>query len=134
MARRASSELHVGWYVAAVVFAAVAILAGYLLYTMVNNPYRTLQPLNAAVYLENANSLRGNVYRVTGTIWNSLGWSPEVGRMFAIEVGETNAVDLLPVLVPAALNEVSLQKGQRFLFEVEVGDGGILRVRRLRKM
>jgi hypothetical protein len=37
------------------------------------------------------------------------------------------------VLVPSQLNHVNLQKGQRFIFEVEVIDGGVLRVRSLRK-
>ena len=113
--------------------AAGAIAAGYFLFSKANDPYRTIQPLSVAAYLENANSLRGNVYQVAGTVWNSLGWSPTAGRMYAIEAGTGGATELLPVLVPAALNQINLQKGQRFLFEIEVGEGGVLVVRSLRK-
>ena len=134
MARRASSRLHPAWFAVVGVLAAAAIAAGYFVFSKANDPYRVIQPLNVAAYLENANSLRGNTYQVTGTVWNSLGWSPASGRLFSVEVGENTPSDLLPLLVPAALNQVNLQKGQRFVFEVEVSDGGVLRVRSLRKM
>jgi len=133
MTRRASSGLHPAWFAGVGVLAAAAIAAGYFLIAKAHDPYRTLQPLNVPAYLDNANSLRGNVYRINGTLWDSLGWSPGVGRLYSIETGEGAAAELLPVLVPAALNHVNLQKGQRFIFEVEVAEGGILTVRSLRK-
>lgn len=133
MPRRASSKLHPGWFVAVALLVAAAIAGGYLLMTKVNDPYRTINTLDTLAYLENANSLRGNIYRVSGSVWNSLGWSPAAGRLFAIEVGAGKPGDLLPVLVPAALNHVNLQKGQRFVFEVEVIEDGVLQVKSLRK-
>ncbi len=133
MPRRASSKLNPGWFVAVAFLAAAAIAGGYFLMSKVNDPYRTINTLDVLAYLENANSLRGNTYRVTGTVWNSLGWSPTAGRLFAVEVGVGKHGDLLPLLVPAALNHVNLQKGQRFTFEVEVVEGGVLRVKSLRK-
>ena len=133
MARRARSDLNPGWWVAVGVLAVAAIAAGYFVFSKANDPYRTISALEPAVYLENANSLRGNVYRMNGAVCNSLGWSPSTGRLFAIEVGEGRGAELLPVLVPTALSHVNLQKGQRFTFEVEVGDAGVLRVRSLRK-
>lgn len=133
MTRRASSRLHPAWIVAAVLVGVGTLVVGRLVFSHASDPYRTLQPLNVAGYLDNANSLRGNVYRVTGMVWNSLGWSPTAGRIFAIEAGDERTTELLPVLVPAALNYVNLQKGQRFVFEVEVSEGGVLLVRSLRK-
>lgn len=133
MARRASSGLNPGWWVAVGVLAVAAIAGGYFVFSKANDPYRTISTLDPAVYLENANSLRGNIYRVSGTVWNSLGWSPSAGRLFAIEVGEGRGTELLPLLVPTTLSHANLQKGQRFTFEVEVGDAGVLRVRSLRK-
>jgi hypothetical protein len=119
--------------VAVALLAAAAIAGGYLLMSKVNDPYRTINTLDVLTYLENANSLRGNTYRVAGTVWNSLGWSPTAGRLFAVEAGAGKPGDLLPLLVPSALNHVNLQKGQRFVFEVEVVEGGVLRVKSLRK-
>lgn len=133
MARRASSGLHPAWLLGVVGLVGGAIATGYFVFAATNDPYRTLQSLSVPAYLDNANSLRGNVYRVKGTLWDSLGWSPSVGRLYSVETGEGKSVELLPVLVPATLNRVNLQKGQRFVFEVEVADGGILMVRSLRK-
>lgn len=134
MARRASSSLHPLWFGVAAVLAAVAIGVGYFVFSHANDPYRTIQPLDIGDYMDNANNLRGNVYQLIGTVWNSLGWSPTAGRIFSIESGETGATKLVPVLVPSDLNHVNLQKGQRFTFEVEVGANGVLRVRSLRKV
>lgn len=133
MARRASSGVHPAWFAVVALLVVGAIAAGYFIFSRASDPFRTIQALNVPAYLENANSLRGNQYRVVGTVWDSLGWSPSVGRLYAIEVGDAKPTDPLPVLVPAALNHVNLQKGQRFLFHVEVGAGGILLVRDLRK-
>jgi hypothetical protein len=133
MARRASSGVHPVWFAVVGLLVAGAIAAGYFVFSQANDPYRTMQPLNVAGYLENANSLRGNNYRVVGTVWDSLGWSPAAGRLYSIEVGEGKQADPLPILVPAALNHVNLQKGQRFVFHVEVSEGGVLLVRDLRK-
>jgi len=129
MARRASSGVHPIWFGVVALLAAGAVGAGYFIFARANDPYRTIQALNVAAYLENANSLRGNTYRIAGAVWNSLGWSPTAGRLYAIEVGS----DPVPVLVPAALNHVNLQKGQKFVFEVEVSDGGVLLVKSLQK-
>jgi hypothetical protein len=115
------------------VLAVAAIAGGYFVFSKANDPYRTINTLDPATYLENANSLRGNIYRMSGSVANALGWSPADGRLFSIEVGQGHDTELLPVLVPSALNHVNLQKGQRFTFEVEVGDGGVLRVKSLRK-
>jgi hypothetical protein len=133
MPRRASSKINPLWFVAIALLVAAAIGGGFLFFKNFNDPLRTVGTLDVALYLENANSLRGNTYRVLGTVWNSLGWSPAAGRLFAVEAGENRATELLPVLVPSQLNHVNLQKGQRFIFEVEVIDGGVLRVRSLRK-
>jgi hypothetical protein len=85
------------------------------------------------VYLENSNSLRGNTYKVTGLVWNSLAWSADRGRLFAVEVESRNDTEMLPVLIPAAFNHVNVQKGQKFIFKVEIDENGILKVQDLQK-
>ena len=116
------------------VWFVVALAGGYFLISRVNNPYRTMQPLDVPAYLESANSLRGNTYKMTGTIWNSLAWSPVLGRLFSVEVpSASGGVEVLPVLIPADLNRVNIQKGQRFQFKVEVNENGLLLARDLNK-
>ncbi|HPA18517.1 MAG TPA: hypothetical protein PLU30_12275, partial [Verrucomicrobiae bacterium] len=68
MARRASSRINPVWWVVALLLCAGAIAGGRYLFGYFGDPYRTLQPLDMKAYLENANSLRGNVYKTRGTI------------------------------------------------------------------
>ena len=132
MVRRASSSVN-PWWVGVVVLLAIAALAGgWALYRNVSDPYRTLTPLDVAAYLDNANSLRGNVYKVTGTVDTQLAWAPLAGRLYSVEVNERN--DILALLIPASFNSMNIQKGQRYLFKIEVGEKGILRVQDIRKV
>jgi len=135
MSRRASFTIHPVWIVAIFILVAAAISAGYFLVGRVNDPYRTLSPLSVSAYLENSNSLRGNSYKVTGTVWNSLAWSPTTGRLFSIEVDSGNgSTDILPLLIPAQFNNQNIQKGQRFTFKIEVDEKGILKAAGLKKV
>jgi hypothetical protein len=138
MPRRASQKISPVWFLVIALVLVIAIGGAVVLgkvFSFLNfsEPFRTTQPLDVAMYLGNANTLRGNIYRVSGTVWSSLGWSPTAGRLFAVEVSDGRTSDLLPLLVPAELNHVNLQKGQRFAFEVEIIEGGVLRVKSLRK-
>jgi len=114
--------------------AALVLLVGggFFLQQIANDPFRAIQPLDAGVYLDNANSLRGNRYRLTGTIENSLAWSPADGRLFSVRLEQAER-PMIGVLVPANLSHLNIQKGQKFDFKVEVGDRGILYVQEMRK-
>ena len=131
MARRASSSPHPFWLFALLLLVGALAGGGYWFFSQINDPFRTLPGLPVASYLENSNGLRGNVYRVDGTVANQLGWTPDAGRLFSVDV--QGSEDVLALLVPAKFNSLNVQKGQRFSFEVEVGDKGILRARGLRK-
>ena len=129
MARRASSSAHPVWILIAVVILASAIAGGYLLFGRVNDPYRTLAALPAQDYLQNANSLRGNVYKLDATVVKQLEFS-KAGRLFSVEAP---GGEMLGVLVPPEFGSVNIERGQRFLFKIEVGDKGILRAQDVKK-
>jgi hypothetical protein len=133
MARRASFSIHPLWVVAVLLLIVVAISAGRFLVDRVNDPYRTLAPLDVPAYLENANSLRGNSYKVSAAIWNYLGSNTQAGRLFSVEVSGEGGKEILPLFIPAEFNSVNIQKGQHFNFSVEVNEKGILTVRGLKK-
>jgi hypothetical protein len=113
----------------AAVLVIAAVAGGYFLFGKANDPYRTLSSLPVPDYLQNSNSLRGNVYKIEGTVLQSLQWSPTAGRLFSVEVGS----EVLPVLVPRDFNSVNIERGQRFNFKVEVGDGGVLKALDVKK-
>ncbi len=95
-------------------------------------PYRTLTSLDVSAYLNSADSLRGNVYKLNGTVANQLAWAPNKGRLYSVDVNERD--DILALLIPAEFNSLNIQKGQHYFFKIEVGDKGILRVRDIRKV
>lgn len=133
MARRASSSVSPTWIIAGIVLLVAAITAGYFATNYVGDPYRTLEPLDVRVYLENSNSLRGNVYKIDGTIDIQLTWSATAGRLVSVIVPGPDGDQPLPVLVPSSFNHVNIQKDQHFVFKVEVGEQGILRVQDIEK-
>lgn len=132
MVRRASSSVNPRWVAGVVVLVIAAMIGGWALYKNVSDPYRTLTPLDVTIYLDNANSLRGNVYKLNATVDAQLAWAPLQGRLYSVEVNGRN--DVLPIMIPASFNSMNIQKGQRYFFKIEVGDKGILRVQDIRKV
>jgi hypothetical protein len=106
-----------------------AVTGGYFLFGKTADPYRTMTALPVHDYLENSNSLRGNVYKVDGTVSKSLEYSSTAGRLFSVDVNG----ELVPILVPSQFNSVNIERGQRFFFKIEVGDKGILKAQDVKK-
>lgn len=132
MARRASSTVNPWWVAGVVLLVAIALTGGWALLKQVRDPYRTLTPLDVSAYLQNANSLRGNVYKLNATVDTQLAWAPREGRLYSVEVHGRN--DILPVMIPASFNRMNIQKGQRYFLKLEVGEKGVLRVQDIRKV
>lgn len=128
MARRASSSTNPVWFIALAVIALGAIAGGFILKGTVSDPFRTLSVFPVADYMQNSNSLRGNSYKLEAVVGEQLRFI-QSARLFSVEVnGEP-----VSLLVPKELRDVNIQKGQRFLFKVEVGDKGIVRAIDARK-
>lgn len=131
MARRSRSSFNPIWMLigAAVLIGAFLVARSFV--GASTEPFRTHQSLDVASYLENANSLRGNVYKLRGEVMNALALSPSEGRLFSF--GVNNNSDVVPVLIPTELNHINIQKGQRFILLLEVMDDGILRAKEMTK-
>lgn len=94
------------------------------------DPYRNIEKLDVALYMENSNSLRGNIYQVTGEVANDLAYSPTKGRMFSFVGGDHKVI---PIMIPLSLNRVNIQKGQNYIIIVEIKDNGLIEARKLTK-
>src|SRR5277367_5448867 len=129
MARRASSSVHPVWMLIAAGLLIAALAAGYFLFGKMSDPYRTMTSLPVQDYLQNSNSLRGNVYKVEATVTQVLEVSRTVGRLFSVDAGGEE----LPILVPTQFNSINIERGQRFFFKVEVSDKGILKAQDVKK-
>jgi len=117
------------WMLIAAVLLIAALGAGYFLFGKLNDPYRTMSALPVKEYLQNSNSLRGNIYKLEATVTQSLEYSPTGGRLFSVDVGGEE----LPVLVPPKFNNINIERGQRFFFKIEVSDKGILQAQDVKK-
>lgn len=95
---------------------------------------RGTSELNIQEYLENANSLRGNVYKVSGTVEEQLKWTPENGRLFSVETGSGSDSTPIPIRVPQEFSKQNIDRGSEFLFIVEVGKDGLLIARKIEKI
>lgn len=92
---------------------------------------RTVEGLDPDAYYDNSVSLRGNTYRIDAEIDRLLGSAPARGRLFSVVLSggdgmSRTAHKMLPLLVPVQFNDISIQKGQRYLFKVKVLDNGLL--------
>ena len=128
MSPRGKKTIHPLGIIIAVVLIVLAF-GGSLFFMRSSSDFPTTPSLDVSAYLENANSLRSNVYKLTGEIENSLAWSPTAGRLFSVSTG----TDVVPVLITPEFSQFNIQKGQRFIFLLEVDDQGILRTKQLKK-
>ena len=131
MARRARSTPPVGLLVAALAVLILLIAAGGYFLGATGAPYRTAPEFPVEEYLATSSSLRGNTYRLSGAVLNSIAWSPEEGRLISVQPTGSNSP--IPVVVPSSLGQTNIQKGQRFHFLVEVRESGILYATELTK-
>jgi len=131
MARRARSTPNAALLVGGLVALLLLIAAGGYFLGATGEPYRTVPEFPVEEYLANSSSLRGNSYRLTGAILNSIAWSPQSGRLVSVEPGGSDSP--IPLVVPTELGETNIQKGQRFHFLVEVRENGILYAKDLTK-
>lgn len=131
MARRARSTPNTGLLAGGLVLLLLLIAAGGYFFGSSGAPYRTAPEFPVQEYLATSSSLRGNNYRLTGAVLNSIAWSPQSGRLISVE--PTGSDSPVPVVVPAELGEMNIQKGQRFHFLVEVRENGVLYAKDLTK-
>lgn len=105
----------------------------FMLYRIVANDgagggggHSSAVPLDVPEYLKNANSLRGNVYRVEGMIEERLKWTPDRGRLVSLDIGSGATSSPVPVLIPQEFSHVNIDRGAEMAFVVKVGRDGLL--------
>ena len=141
MPRRASSGISRGQIVGlsivvlgicVVAFLLIRIMSGEILGGGSKASSATV--LSISDYLENANSLRGNVYQVSGVIEEQLKWTPENGRLFSLEANHGGDTTPIPIRVPQEFSTQNIDRGAEFRFIVEVGKDGLLIAQNIEKI
>ncbi len=133
MARRARKGIDTGVLVG--IIAAVLAVGGFGYFALHRgkDPMAGTTPLNVRDYMENANSLSGNVYSVTGKIEEKPHWTPDKGQLVVVSVEGDSGAELIPVLIPSEFNGENVSRGDQFTLKVEVGAKGRLIARALSK-
>ena len=130
--RNRSQSISFSWLLLVIPLLALGGVGAFLL-IQGGDPYRTTERLQPRNYLENSNSLRGNTYKLEGVILNSLGWSPQTGRLFSLRTADDDGAFPLPILVPSDYRDLNIQKGQRYQIKVKVNEAGLLEVEEMTK-
>ncbi len=108
--------------------AAVLLLAGGVggtfLARYLNDPLRTMEPLPIGKYFENYHSLAGSKFKGELRVEADLGWKEGVGRLMLFSTPMDSRS--LAVLIPANLASIYFVKGQTYLAELEVKEGGLV--------
>ncbi len=133
MPRRGKSSNSPVWLAAAFLLLVIGGGGYYAWQQSGADPYRTIPEMDVDSYLENANSLRGNLYKFEATVQNALAWSPGDGRLMAVEIRHRGDTRVVPILIPSEHNDVNIQRGQTFHFKVEIIQDGVIRALEMRK-
>jgi hypothetical protein len=131
MPRRASSGISPQQIIGLAAAVIIIAVVGFLFVKTLSKGNDTTSSkrateLNVSEYLENANSLRGNVYSVTGIVEDQLKWTPNNGRLFSVEAEHGDNNTPLPIHVPQDFSKTNIDRGSQFRFIVEVGRDGTL--------
>lgn len=134
--RRASSQNRFYHYLLLLGVAILLGIAVFYFWGKAADPYRKLTPLEISAYYANANSLRGNTYKIRGTVKNSLAWDPARGRIISLTMLNMDNKEGNPIaiLVPKSFDAMNLQRGQQYYIQVEVGERGLLIAKDFRKI
>lgn len=105
----------------------VVLITGHL-----KDPYRTLERFSISKYLENYHSMAGSRFKANVRVEADLGWKEEIGRLMLFSTADEPRP--IAVMVPAAVaKEIYFTKGQSYLAELEVKEGGLIYANACRK-
>lgn len=110
----------------------LAAPAGYYLLRYATDPFRTLPSFPIAKYLDDYRGLAGSHYKALLRVENDLGWKDKGGRLmlFSTQDDPRPFAILLP---PAVAKGTDFTKGQIYLVEIEVKEGGLIYADQFRK-
>jgi len=119
------------WGLIGSILLLIVGIGGYLLYTHLTDPLRTLEVFPVAKYLEGYKSLQGSRFKGELTVENDLGFKEGAGRLMTFSTKESTHP--VVVMIPPTLAGTYFVKGQHYLAELEVKDGGLIYANSCRK-
>jgi len=103
-----------------------ALIAGKVTLDKRSQHFSNVSELPVADFQDNANSLSGNEYRVSGKISEKLKWTSDRGQLISLTTEETKGkTGVIGIMVPAGVDTVNIEKGQSYTFKVEINREGL---------
>ncbi len=96
------------------------------------NAPATAPEMRVREYLDSAEGLRGNFYKLSGKVEEMLKWSDSEGRLVSLDVSDSAGDSSpVPVLVSTDFNSINITRGEPMSFIVRVDRNGLLRAERI---
>lgn len=112
-------------------FFVLALIGGVAAWQYFSDPFRTLQPFPATAFFENHRSLEGNIFKSDLRVQADLGFKEGKGRLMVFEPAGSSR--FIVAHLPPELAETYFVKGQQYLAELQVKEGGLIEILRIRK-
>jgi len=106
-------------------------VGGTFLARYLNDPLRTMEAFPAGKYFENYHALAGSRFKGELRVEADLGWKEGVGRLMLFSTPSDSRS--VAVMIPAHLASLYFVKGQTYLAELEVKEGGLVYASSCRK-
>ena len=120
------------WIIVGLVVIAACVASGIAINNYLSDRFRTLEVFPVAKYLEGPHTLSGSRFKAELRVEANLGWKESAGTLMLFTTADdTNP---LAVMVPADLMKtVSFSKGQTYIAELEVKEGGLIYANAVKK-
>ncbi len=128
--KTSSAKLFV-WISVAIVMVGLGGVGGMMVAKHLSDPLRTLEKFPVAKYLENHRAVAGAKFKGEVRVEADLGWKEGVGRLMVFTMPDDTRP--IVVLIPAHLSNLYFSKGQSYLTELEVKEGGLIYANTCRK-
>lgn len=112
-----------------IIIAAIVLAIGgaaVLVASRSSDKFAALTPLPLGEYMSHANSLSGNVYKMSGVITGKARYTENNGQIIIVELEDGGQMIDVGVYVPVELYGTNLDRGDAITARVEVRGGGIL--------
>lgn len=123
MGRRASSSLNATAIVGIIAAIIVVGVVGFFMIGKKTETFADAPLLRVSEALDNANSLRGNEYRVEGKIESR--WVRDSGEGLSLQVEEDGRTEYFFIMIPPDIEHPNIEREQRYAFKIRFGEGGV---------
>lgn len=119
------------WIILGAIVVILGSVGAVVLAGRISDPLRTMEKFPVSKYLESHRSVAGAKFRGDLRVEADLGWKDGAGRLMVFTTPEETRP--VVVLIPPHLSSIYFTKGQTYVAELEVREGGLIYANTCRK-